>query len=197
MKARGIKTEKGELNRRIRATNALIREAKKKIAFLLSLLKEVKAELAKPGVPTLTELLLAELTDRNSGAWSDKVKVKNLKKNTALINYLEARNLSTVDELMDCIRTLDGKIDGLKADSKAKNGRMKKVDGLLRMAEYYAEGKPIFDEMNNIHFKGNREKFKEENDEVLRRFYMAQRKLTPFLSSVGCPSSADVMSLHN
>ena len=194
MEARGIKTEKGELNRWIRATNALIREAKKKIASLLSLLKEVKAELAKPRVPFLSELLLAELTDRNAGAWSDNAKVKNLKKYTALINYLEARNLTTVDELSDYIRTLDVKLDGLKANSKAKSDRMKEVDDLLRMAEYYVEGKPIYDEMNGLHFKGRREKFKEANNDVLRRFYMAQRKLKPFLSSEG---KLPITSWHN
>ena len=185
MEARGIKTEKGELNRWIRATNALIREAKKKIASLLSLLKEVEAELAKPRVPTLSELLLSELADRSAGAWSNKAKITNLKKYSELVNYLETRKLTTVDELTDYVQTLGGKLDGLKITSKAKSDRMKETDELLRMAEYYAEGKSVYDEMNGIHFKGRREKFKEANGEVLRRFYMAQRKLKPFLSSEG------------
>ena len=70
-------------------------------------------------------------------------------------------------------------------DANPKSDRTKQVDDLLRMAEYYIEGKPVYDEMNGIHFKGRREKFKEANDDVLRRFYMAQRKLKPFLSSEG------------
>ncbi|HQO41861.1 MAG TPA: MobQ family relaxase [Bacillota bacterium] len=185
MEAKGIRTEKGELNRWIRATNKLIREAKQKIAALFSLLKEVKVELAKPREPTLIELLNAELTERNAGAWSNRAKVGNLKNASALRSYLTAHNLTTVDDLMDYMRTLDAKIDSLKAASKSKSERIKEVDDLLRMTEYYAEGKPVYNKMNSIKFKGGREKYQHENEAVLRRFYMAQQKLKPFLSSEG------------
>lgn len=109
MEAKGINTDKGELNRWIRATNKLIREAKQKIAALFSLLSEIKAELSRPREPTLIELLNAELTDRNDGAWSNRAKVGNLKNASALLNYLTAHNLTTIDELMDYMRTLDAK----------------------------------------------------------------------------------------
>ncbi len=185
MEAKGIRTEKGELNRWIKATNKLIREVKQKLAALFSLLKDVKTELAEPREPTLIELLNADLNDRNAGAWSNKAKVVNLKTASELLNYLTAHNLTSIDELMDYMRTLDAKIDSLKTSSKTKSDRIKEVDDLLRMTEYYAEGKPVYDKMNGIKFKGSREKYQHENEAVLRRFYMAQRKLKPFLSSEG------------
>jgi hypothetical protein len=86
---------------------------------------------------------------------------------------------------MDYMRTLDAKIDSLKTSSKTISDRIKEVDDLVRMTEYYAEGKPVYDKMNGIKFKGSREKYQHENEAVLRRFYMAQRKLKPFLSSEG------------
>ncbi len=79
MEAKGIRTEKGELTRWIKATNKLNREVKQKLAALFSLLKDVKTELAEPREPTLIELLNADLNDRNAGAWSNKAKVVNLK----------------------------------------------------------------------------------------------------------------------
>lgn len=185
MEAKGIKTEKGELNRWIQATNKLIRETKQKIAALFSLLKEVKVELSKPQEPTLIDLLNTSINERNAGAWSNKAKVGNLKKHVALVDYLIAHKLVTVDDLMNYIRTLETKIDGLKTSSKATSDRMKEVDDLLRMTEYYAEGKPIYDKLNSIKFKKSREKYSQENGEVLRRFYMAQRKLKPSFSSEG------------
>ena len=59
MEAKGIRTDKGDLNLWIRKTNAMIREAKQKIAALIDWLKAVKTELSKPQPPTLVELLSA------------------------------------------------------------------------------------------------------------------------------------------
>ena len=51
MERKGITTEKGEFNRWVKATNAAIRDIRKKIAALAEWLKEVKAELSKPKAP--------------------------------------------------------------------------------------------------------------------------------------------------
>ena len=51
MERKGIATGKGEFNRWIKATNAAIRDIRKKIAALAEWLKEVKAELSKPKAP--------------------------------------------------------------------------------------------------------------------------------------------------
>ena len=53
MEKKGIRTEKGEFNRWIRATNAVIRDIKKKITLLFDWIAEAKAELAKPQAPDL------------------------------------------------------------------------------------------------------------------------------------------------
>ena len=49
-------------NRWIRATNAVIRDIKKKIALLFDWIVEAKAELAKPQAPDLVSLLNAYYT---------------------------------------------------------------------------------------------------------------------------------------
>ena len=53
MEAKGIRTDKGDFNRWVRKTNAMLREAKNKIASLLEWLKTVKEELSKlqPPIP--------------------------------------------------------------------------------------------------------------------------------------------------
>lgn len=185
MEAKGIKTNKGELNRWIKATNALFREAKQKIAALLDLLKAIKAELAKPREPTLSDLLNAHLAKRNAGAWSKTAKVSNLKEQAQMLQYLEAKNLYTVDELMHYLRSLNDQIDTLKASSNDKTTRMKAVEELLRMVDYYAKGKPLAEKYNSIRFKGRREAFRAENDEALRRFHIAQRELKPYFTAAG------------
>ena len=177
MEAKGIRTDKGDLNRWIRKTNAMLREAKQKIAALIDWLKAVKAELSRPQPPTLVELLSAYYDKRNKGAYSSKAKIANLKKLSEVVNYLEARHLYTADDLDAALHTMQDKIDTLKKSASGKQARIKELDELLRMADYYKDGKPVADKLKTIRFEKSRQKYKAEHDEELRLFYMAERKL--------------------
>lgn len=73
MEAKGIRTEKGELNRWIKATNRLMQDVRKKIKALFVWMAEVKEELSKPQTPSLADLLIAYYNQRNAGAWSNKL----------------------------------------------------------------------------------------------------------------------------
>ena len=88
MEKKGIRTEKGEFNRWIKATNAVIRDIKKKIALLFDWIAEAKVELAKPQAPDLVSLLNAYYTQRRAGAYSQKGKISNLKEMNETFNYL-------------------------------------------------------------------------------------------------------------
>ena len=177
MEAKGIRTDKGNLNRWIRKTNAMLREAKQKIAALIDWLKEVKAELSKPQPPTLVELLSAYYDNRNKGAYSSKARIANLKKLSEAVSYLEAKQLYTADDLDTALHTMQDEIDTLKKSASGKQARIKDLDELLRMAGYYKAGKPVADKLKTIRFEKSRQKYKAEHDDVLRLFYMAERKL--------------------
>jgi len=70
MEAKGIRTDKGEFNRWIKATNSVIRDIKKKVAALLDWLKEVKDELSKPKSPNLITRLQMYFDQRKASAYS-------------------------------------------------------------------------------------------------------------------------------
>ena len=177
MEAKGIRTVKGDLNRWIRKTNAMLREAKQKIAALIDWLKEVKAELSKPQPPTLVELLSAYYDNRNKGAYSSKARIANLKKFSEAVNYLKAKQLYTTDDLDAALHAMQGEIDTLKKSASGKQTRIKELDELLRMADYYKAGKPVADKLKTIRFEKSRQKYKAEHDEELQLFYMAERKM--------------------
>ncbi len=100
MEKKGIRTEKGEFNRWIKATNAVIRDIKKKIALLFDWIAEAKkAELAKPQAPDLVSLLNAYYTQRRAGAYSQKGKVSNLKEMNETFNYLRANGIYSLEDL--------------------------------------------------------------------------------------------------
>ena len=177
MEAKGIHTDKGNLNRWIRKTNAMLREAKQKIAALIDWLKAVKTELSKPQPPTLVELLSAYYDNRNKGAYSGKARIANLKKLSEAVSYLETRHLYTADDLDAALHTMQDKIDTLKKSTTGKQARIKELDELLRMADYYKAGKPVADKLRTIRFEKSRQKYKAEHDDTLRLFHMAERKL--------------------
>ena len=177
MEAKGIPTDKGDLNRWIRATNAAIRSLRKKIAALLEWLKEVKQELSQPQQPDLGQLLDDYIAIRNAGAWSRKAKLNNLKQFVEAHNYIMENRLFTVEVLEERVADLNSQVSRLKSEMDASNKRRKELKDLLQQAENYARLKPIFDEMNGIRWKGQREKYRQEHESELRQFHMARRKL--------------------
>ena len=177
MEAKGIPTDKGDLNRWICSTNAAIRSLRKKIVTLLDWLKEVKHELSKPQQPNLGQLLGDYITIRNAGAWSRKAKLNNLKQFVEAYNYIMENRLFTVEALEERVAELNSQVSRLKSEMDASDKRRKELKDLLQQAENYARLKPLFDEMNGIRWNGQREKYRQEHERELGQFYMARRKL--------------------
>ena len=190
MEAKGIRTDKGDLNRFIRKTNALLRETKEKITALIGWLKDVKAELAKPQPPMLNDLLALHCANRNKGAYSNKAKNANLQRYAEAFSFLQSKNLYTVDDLENTLHAMQDKIDMLKKSASSKQARIKEVDGLLRMVDYYKSGKPAADKLKSIRFEKSRQKYKAGHDNELRTFYMAERKLKPYFKDGKMPITA-------
>ena len=175
--AKGIRTDKGELNRWIKATNRLMLDIKKKIKSLFGWISEVKEELSKPKTPSLADLLISYYQDRNAGAWSQKAKGKNLKEFAEAVNYLMENKLLTLEALESRLSAVSTEFDTLSDTMKAKSARMKELQELIRQAENYKRLKPVYDELNGIKWKKQREKFETAHDADLRLFYTARRIL--------------------
>ena len=190
MEEKGIRTDKGDFNRWARKTNALLREAKEKITALIGWLKDVKAELDKPQPPTLNDLLSLHCANRNKGAYSNKAKNANLQRHAEAFSFLQSKKLYTVDDLDNALHAMQDKIDMLKKSASTKQSRIKEVNELLRMVDYYKSGKPAADKLKSIRFEKSRQKYKSEHDNELQTFYMAERKLKPYFKDGKLPITA-------
>ena len=178
LERKGISTEKGEFNRWVKATNAAIRDIRKKIAALADWLKEVKAELSKPKAPDLISLLQAYFDRRNAGAYSQKAKINNLKEMNALFNYLMENGILDLD-------TLEARVDALRESSAVsrkkldtQTARMKEIRKLPDYLAIYHEMKPVYDGLQKIKFARAKEKYKADHASELKQFYEARRKLS-------------------
>ena len=149
-----------------------------------------KAELAKPQPPMLNDLLALHCSIRNKGAYSNKAKNANLQRYAEAFSFLQSKNLYTVDDLDNALHAMQDKIDALKKSASSKQARIKEVDELLRMVDYYKSGKPAADKLKSIRFEKSRKKYKSEHDNELRTFYMAERKLKPHFKDGKLPIAA-------
>ena len=175
MESKGIRTDKGEFNRWIKATNSVIRDIKKKIAALLDWLKEVKDELSKPKVPDLITLLQMYFDQRNAGAYSNRAKISNLKEYSELTQYLLDHDIHDLETLEERINDLRATTDGLKKKLDVQTADMKTLRKIPEYFKTYKQLKPVFVGLQKIKFSKAREKYKADHAADLKRFYEARR----------------------
>ena len=177
MEARGIATDKGSLNRLIRATNQKLREIARRIKEIMTGLAEIKEKLSEPESPALATLLQQYLEQRNAGAWSQKARLGNLKEFSHLILLLEQRGIVTLADFENYMKGYQEKSTAMTAALNAKSDRMKELNELIRFAEEFKRLKPVYEEWNSIKFKKAREKFRAEHEREINLFLLAKRKL--------------------
>ena len=175
MEAKGIRTDKGEFNRWIKATNSLIQSVRKKIAALLDWLKEAKTELTKPQTPNLFSLLQDYFNQRNAGAYSQRAKVNNLKEYSELCQYLLDKGITDITTLEAHVNKLRTTTDNLKKKLDAQTAEMKMLRKIPEYFEDYKRLKPVFDGLQKIKYTKAREKYKADHAADLKRFYEARR----------------------
>ena len=177
MEARGIQTDKGSLNRLIRATNQKLREIAKRIKEIMTSIAEAEAKLKEAESPALLEILQQYFEQRNAGAWSNRAKLNNLKDFTHLICVIQERKIVTLADLEAYMRGYQEKSNAMIAGLKKKSARMQQLSDLIRYADDFKRLAPLYEELNAIKFKKKREAFAAEHDSELRLFHLAKRKL--------------------
>ena len=184
MEKKGIRTEKGELNRWIKATNRIIRSMRAPIAALKEWIQEAREILKEPQEAYLAQLLSDAHSLRNQTAMTyargkTKAKKNNLKRFMDECNYLKQRGVLTLSDFEKHLSSVDEKVEATKSSINQKQTRLKELQHLIEDARTYAELKPVFDEMKKekYRFTKAKEKYKAEHEGVLRQFFMAKRKL--------------------
>ncbi len=182
MEAKGIKTEIGDENRRIKAFNEMIKKLSTNLIDIFEWLSNFIKECHKQKiyVPSLGELVTDYYDKRYSNAWSNKAKVKNVKERAAVIFFLSQNNISTFEELKDFVHASYGKVNELQEDISEIDKEISKIKDAFRYRQMLAETKPIYDKQFLFRLKKNQLKYKEEHSDELQRYHMAKRLLENF-----------------
>ena len=190
MEKKGIVTERGELNRNIKAANRILREIKLQIGKL----KDWIAELVKaresvpekpqlPMSPDLANLLIKylrvqkEKSRKYSQSWQQQHAAAELKTVAQASNYLSEHGITTLAELDDALSSVSDQSSKFRSSMKAMETRMKELQKLIENGKNYVGYKPIQDEYKQIHWKGKQEKFAEAHRAELAMWNAANRYL--------------------
>ena len=192
MEKKGIVTERGELNRSIKAANRILREIRRLVhglkdwiaelkerkAALLEALAEARAQASEPTIPQLLARYMEQRGEERAD-WTSKGKLKgavsDFNKVQAAMEFLRKKEISTVE-------TLDRQLDGISEtavairDSMRKaERRIKDIDTLLSHIGNYEKYKPVYKEYAAIGWKKQKEKFAEAHRGELDAYLAAAR----------------------
>ena len=199
MEKKGIVTERGELNRNIKAANRILREIRRLVrglkdwiaelkerkAALLEALTEARAQASEPTIPQLLARYMEQRGEERAD-WTSKGKLKgavsDFNKVQAAMEFLRQKEISTVEALD---RQLDGISETAVAirDSMRKaERRIKDIDTLLSHIGNYEKYKPVYREYAAIGWKKQKEKFEEAHRGELDAYRAAARYVKTHLS---------------
>ena len=190
MEKKGIVTERGELNRNIKAANRILREIRRLVrglkdwiaelkerkAALLEALTEARAQASEPTIPQLLARYMEQRGEERAD-WTSKGKLKgavsDFNKVQAAMEFLRQKEISTVE-------TLDRQLDGISEtavairDSMRKaERRIKDIDTLLSHIGNYEKYKPVYREYAAIGWKKQKKKFAEAHRSELDAYRAA------------------------
>ena len=179
MEAQGILTNKGDKNRWIRATNRLIASLKKKIRSILDWIAEQKTRLENaidPKPVTPIDWIRQYYTGKNRKTDSSHREPDQTEMD-ACISLLEENSIQTMDDLETFTQNLFNQADDIATRSREVASQIRELDSRIQLAETIETTKPIIEQMNAIHWKKPREKFKVQHQDEIDRYYSAKRIL--------------------
>ncbi|WP_333616365.1 MobQ family relaxase [Bacteroides pyogenes] len=142
MEKRGIRTERGNLNREIEVTNRRLRQLKARISKLQSWLKE---EATKTETPTLADVIQWILLKREqAGKQSRYTTIHNLKAAANMLNFLTANSIKDMDGLEEKVMDMYDEQRSISEKLKPIDRRLKTLDEHISNAEKYMQYRSIY-----------------------------------------------------
>lgn len=139
MEQRGIRTERGNLNREIEVTNQRLRQLKARISKLQNWLKE-EMENAEP--PTLADVISNILSRREQTGKSDRYQaIGNLKAAAKMLNFLQQNRIMDMAGLDEKFKSMIGEQFDIRDELKPIEQRLKTLTEHIKQADIYLKYK--------------------------------------------------------
>ena len=188
MEKKGIQTNIGNLNRDIKAANSLMQSIRQMVRHLKGwiaglkekrdVLMEAWEQAKEPGIPELLFRYL-ELRSGERTGWTAKGQLKgsvsDFNKVQAAIDFLKAREITTVESLDRHLDGISEKAVSIRGGMKKAEKRIRAIDTMLSYIDSYEKNKPVHAEYAAIGWKKKKEQFAESHREELDAYNAAVR----------------------
>ena len=203
LERKGFSSERGDENRKIISVNKMLASLQKTVRGIGAWLDELRKAVSRqqiiesPDDYPLSDVITAYLDMRRDGreTWNryaqEKGAVHDLKDGFKAVSFLSNHGLCTVGQLGRYIAETKQEFFKIKAESTAKERRIRDIDALLGAIQTMKELKPIQQEYESIHWNGKREKYKAEHGDELSRLQKAIWLREKLVKSLGLASPLD------
>ena len=203
LERKGVSSERGDENRKIISVNKMLASLQKIVRGIGAWLDELRKAVSRqqiiesPDDYPLSDVIAAYLDMRKDGreTWSryaqEKGAVHDLKDGFKAVSFLSNHELYTVGQLGRYIAETQRTFSKIKAESTAKERRIRDIDALFGAIQTIRELKPIQQECESIHWSGKREKYKAEHGSELNRLQKAIWLREKLVKSLGLASPLD------
>ncbi len=174
MERRGIATEKGDINRQIAADNKLLKEIKARITRLYNWTKG-QADVPQGG-SVLAQLYQAQAEVNTSKATTRAGKVKALKANAALFNFLQSNGIGNMAQLYEKVEAINRDYYELRGKIVTAERRISALSERLEMWAQYQRTKPVRQRLDKVK-PSKRAQYQQEHEAELSSFDAAVRFL--------------------
>lgn len=203
LERKGVSSERGDENRKIISVNKMLASLQKTVRGIGAWLDELRKAVSRqqiiesPDDYPLSDVITAYLDMRRDGreTWNryaqEKGAVHDLKDGFKAVSFLSNYELYTVGHLGQYIAETQRTFSKIKAESTAKERRIRDIDALFGAIQTIRELKPVQQEYEGIHWNGKREKFKAEHGGELSRLQKALWLREKLVKSLGLASPLD------
>ena len=203
LERKGVSSERGNENRKIISVNKVLASLQKTVREIGAWRDELRKAVSRqqiiesPDDYPLSEVISAYLDMRKDGreTWNryaqEKGAVHDLKDGFKAVSFLSNHELYTVGQLGQYIAETKQVFSKIKAESTAKERKIRDIDALFGAIQTIRELKPIQQEYESIHWSGKREKFKVEHGDELNRLQKAIWLREKLVKSLGLASPLD------
>ena len=168
MERRGIRTEKGDINRQIDADNKLLKEIKARITRLYNWSKEQAQVEPDQGKESVIAQLWQARMDAAAPSYRSG-KIKKLQEDAKLFNLLQSNGITSMQELYEKVSAMNKDYYDLRGQIVKAERRLAVLDERLEMWTQHEKYKPIRQKLGKLK-PGKREKYQQEHSAELASF---------------------------
>ena len=179
MEKRGIRTDKGEVNRQIAADNKLLKEIKARITRLYLWSKD---EAEKPQTQQSNLIALWEAQQQLNATRTRTGKIRALQESAALFSFMQANGIKTMQQLHDKISEMNGSYYDLRGKIVQAERRIATLTERGEMWAQYNKYKPIRKQLAKVKPE-KRELFERRHSRELILYDAAARYLKELKAS--------------